>query len=139
MKKSDLKTGMLVKQRSGDWSMVMINSLDGDILIDIEGYSSDQLSNYDNESFENRFGNELLDIVKIARLRTVTLVAHMIYHHDTPESSGGYTVLWEKDNIRKDVLENEILVLSSMIDQHNFAIDTLNNEIHTLREELNRL
>jgi hypothetical protein len=63
MKKSDLRTGMFVKTREEDKYIVLLNTVEGDRLIDLRSGESLYLEDYDDDF--NMIEDKIYDIMKI--------------------------------------------------------------------------
>jgi len=96
MKKSDLKTGMLIETRDGSLGLVMLNTETGDAIVSdgSSGYWSPLYCYRKNLTFESSNPYKLLhesDIVKVYGFRSNMMGAKI--------SVDGRNLLWEREEV----------------------------------------
>jgi hypothetical protein len=124
MKKSDLKTGMLVENRYGRRYMVFIGGvLREDCIIGDDGF--DLLSSYtddlkSNADFEN------LDIMKIYEPKSPSSIRHYIYSNEIDR----FKLIWNRKNCKKiEKIESEISEIEEILADKKRELAELKGEI----------
>lgn len=116
MKKQDLRSGMTVEYRDGDRRLVLLNSKNGDVLVEIINGRCITVNNlkYYNEKLESLDGDgKYLDIVKVFDINN--------------------KLIWE----RKEIPQQINITINATLDQGN--IDNIEQQIkELLRSSLNR-
>jgi len=114
MKKSELRSGMMVKTRNGQRAIVMLNTPNGDAIVGGEGnynnYTWQYLSSYNEDLTCKIPGCEISDIVKVYRFQSNMKGASF----DRPESD----VIWE----RKEPIE---LTMDEIARKFNIPVSQL--------------
>lgn len=100
MKKSDLKTGMIVTLRNGYKLMVFLNANTGsikesDVLVNLNGVNWSDLNGF-HEDLTCKFGVEF-DIVMVEKVKTTVDLIYKIIHH----SSDRTEIIWERKEKKK--------------------------------------
>ena len=97
MKKSDLKTGMIVTLRNGEKYMVFLNASRSvhmspeDVLVSVDGRYWFDLNGVNENLSDNK--NSHYDIMKVEQVKTTTDIVYTLLHHDAKCLTN---VLWER-------------------------------------------
>ena len=121
MKKSDLRTGMVVVNRSGDYYIIIKNAVVNDSMVGKDGY--DNLDNF-NENFDSKNDYTILDIMKVySPNRGYGLRQVMNGELDEKELK----LIWERRDIRKeiDILMEEKKALTNRLYNIDSEVSTL--------------
>jgi len=127
MKKSDLKTGMLVEKRNGTKSLVLKDTEKGDILISKDGWC--ELDDYDENL---KFGLQSfshMDIMKVYEL-------DLQYKAATRYWDEYDKVLWERKEKEKPTLTDaEKAILESLDKKYKYIARDESDELYVYREK----
>lgn len=100
MKKSDLKTGMVVELKDGDKMVVLLNTINGDLFKSInKGTAWDTLRYYDEDLKNNQ--NLGLDVMKVYR-----------YMHEYRYlGNEKLELIWEREKPTKEISSTEAFAI----------------------------
>jgi hypothetical protein len=124
MQKSDLKTGMLVKQRDGEWDIVMLNNSDDrDRIISITGSNHNGLPYYNDDLTSS---HRQFDIVTVAKCDTCKDVIMAIAQGKPIEAADGFRVLWTRESPQSTQLKTIIGDLEKQLADAKVKLGALN-------------
>lgn len=98
MKKSDIKTGMLVQTRNGDWHVAMIDTSPawyGETSFFVDMSDGDYLGINDYSDTLLRLDKKY-DVVKVAATDCPWHVFRVFRNGDEPEQIYGFKIIWER-------------------------------------------
>jgi hypothetical protein len=119
MKKSDLKTGMLVQTRDGKWRITMLNTRSGDFLYGYTGEGTLGLSYFDDNLKRTLGDNAKFDVIKVLNTYGSDVIKGLNDNNMT-DIIRNYTVLWEEESSKiKEVRDLINKLQTQLIDAKN--------------------